>query len=295
MATRTWFSPMYIGTDADFQAWAQGISTALTALLTKTADTGQIAQPIVAAKPALSGVAGYEIFRFNDAQQATFPIFIKVEYGMSSGANAAALYITTGTGSDGAGAITGARIGRSSFNRGQPGVNGTNYEHGASSGDGYFAMFLGGTDLQASSHHFPLIISRSMDPDGTPSASAYFLLTMASNASNFYTVPPAPLPIVARVTNVSGVGLPVLFTPENTNASEYVSLGGEVPIYPVEPFLGRRLPPLTGLAFVHPTDVGSGVVMQTTLFAQTMSFRRVSNGLSVWSDRGAPALAIRWD
>ena len=100
-------------TDADFRNWGQGISNALAAVgLVKTADTGQINWTTVV-KPAGTGViSGYEMWRFNDALQATAPVFIKIEYGSGgSAAGAHGLWITVATATDGAGNLTGAQLG----------------------------------------------------------------------------------------------------------------------------------------------------------------------------------------
>lgn len=93
--------------DPTFRAWGQAIHDQLIAAgLTQTSDTGQINLATVA-RPATSSYGGYEIFRFNDAKQATEPLFIKFEYGQASSANRPMLKCHTGTGTDGAGTLTG--------------------------------------------------------------------------------------------------------------------------------------------------------------------------------------------
>lgn len=100
--------PAFLSSDADFRAFVQGIHNALAGFadLTQTADTGQI-NPATVARPAAGAYGGYEIWRFNDALQATVPIFFKLEYGTGGAQDRPALAITVGTGSSGAGAITG--------------------------------------------------------------------------------------------------------------------------------------------------------------------------------------------
>lgn len=98
-------------TDAVFQAWINAIHAAfVTAGWVQTADTGQLASPATVAHPTVNATsAGYEIWRMADALQATAPIFVKIEYGTggnTTGQNNG-YWITIGTGSDGAGAITG--------------------------------------------------------------------------------------------------------------------------------------------------------------------------------------------
>lgn len=97
----------YLSGDADFRAWGSGLSAQLAAVgLVKAADTGQI-DWTTAVRPAASGYSGYEIWRFNDALQATKPVFIKIEYGGSSTVDRPSFRTTVGTGSNGSGTLTG--------------------------------------------------------------------------------------------------------------------------------------------------------------------------------------------
>lgn len=99
--------PAYFSSSADFQAWVTGIHNALAAVgMIQTADTGQI-NPATVALPAAGAVAGYEIWRFNDTLQATVPVFFKIEYGGGNPVDRPSLYLTVGSGSNGAGTLTG--------------------------------------------------------------------------------------------------------------------------------------------------------------------------------------------
>jgi hypothetical protein len=108
MTTSLFVSPIDCDTDANFQAWGGQLSAQLAAIgLTKTSDTGQInwASASVGSYGG-TGIVGYEIWAFNDANQAGNPIFFKLEYG-ALGASYPELQLTVGQGSDGAGNITG--------------------------------------------------------------------------------------------------------------------------------------------------------------------------------------------
>lgn len=113
MATTTYSTPMNTSLDADFRAWTKDISDNLQALgLTKTTDTGQINFTTVLRPAVANTAAGYEIYRFNDALQATAPVFFKIEYGIGSNANMPMMWVTVGTGTTGAGVINGINTGR---------------------------------------------------------------------------------------------------------------------------------------------------------------------------------------
>lgn len=109
MAKVIFSTPVSNTDNAGFQAWTTEMFNAfVSAGLVQTADTGQMAVPVVVPRPSGAGFAGYWIFRFNDTLQATAPIFIKIEPGRGGTTNSFRCRATIGTGSDGAGNITGS-------------------------------------------------------------------------------------------------------------------------------------------------------------------------------------------
>jgi hypothetical protein len=84
----------------------------LSAGLVQTADTGQFNIATLVDGTSYGGANavnfGYWIFRFNDSSQATWPVFIKVAVDtLASSTYRERLIITVGTGSNGAGTLTG--------------------------------------------------------------------------------------------------------------------------------------------------------------------------------------------
>jgi hypothetical protein len=115
MATSTFsITAGNITSDATFRTLGSSISNAIAAVnIVKTSDTGQVNWTTVTKPASANVVAGYEIWKFNDALQATYPVYIKIEYG--TGGNDASFYglwITVGTGTDGAGNLTGNKSNR---------------------------------------------------------------------------------------------------------------------------------------------------------------------------------------
>lgn len=181
--------------DAGFRAWVAEIVTALftTLSLTQTADTGQINpatvnRPAPGASPGTSG--GYVIGRFNDTLQSTSPIFFKIEFGTcSNGATVPQMWITVGTGSNGSGTITGTATARSSVTCGSVGVGSgvtciSLFAYNATQGV-FTLMWKAGF---ITSNYGGVILSRSTDTTGAPTADSYILITnantaLASNAS----------------------------------------------------------------------------------------------------------------
>lgn len=82
--TKRWIPPS-IPLRNDLPAWKLIFNdlhdNLIEAGLVQTGDTGQLDIDAVAALPADNTYAGYRMYRFNDALQATSPIFIKIEFG----------------------------------------------------------------------------------------------------------------------------------------------------------------------------------------------------------------------
>src|SRR4051812_25718504 len=104
MAFDTRTLPAYLADDATFRTWAQGIHAQIvaTGALTQTADTGQV-NLTTATRPLANAFAGYEIFAFNDALQATAPLYLKVEYGVGATQDRPSLRVSAGSSTNGAG------------------------------------------------------------------------------------------------------------------------------------------------------------------------------------------------
>ena len=307
MATRTFNTVLYNGTDADFRAWAQGLVDTLkgmTSAIIQTSDTGQLADPVVATRPAAGAAAGYLIFRTNDSMHSANPVYFKIEFGSASGGQIIpTMWLTVGSGTDGAGTITGIRIARAQLSRNSSGAaNGAVYEHAAAWGDGWFWIWQGINLGYGSNFGW----ERNRDSAGAVKDDASHLWFETSNTFGLYwaIIPKSPTAATAFSSTSSGPGLPVLFSTQNSGG-EYSNLFGEVPVFPVEPFLGRRQPPLLSICVVSGADVGSGVVIQTTMYGATKQFRRISDTSGKWvrgasnayagATGNAPALCGRWE
>ncbi len=73
----------------------------------QTSDTGQVSWASFDGVPAANVVLAFEVWRMNDALASTAPVFIKLEYGITTSYTTPLVWLTIGTGSDGAGNITG--------------------------------------------------------------------------------------------------------------------------------------------------------------------------------------------
>ena len=101
------FSTGVITDDATFRAAGKAQSDAIVAMgLVRTADTGQINWATVA-RPAANTSAGYEMFAFADALQATAPVLIKIIWGCGLVNDRLRHIVQVGVGTNGAGAFLG--------------------------------------------------------------------------------------------------------------------------------------------------------------------------------------------
>jgi hypothetical protein len=106
MTTSTYSSVIAHTNDATFRTWVADLLAALDAMpdITRTADTGQINTATVT-RPAVNTSAGYAMYRFNDALQATSPVFLRIDFGTAAAAGCPKMWATVGGSTNGAGVI----------------------------------------------------------------------------------------------------------------------------------------------------------------------------------------------
>ncbi|MGV8959197.1 MAG: hypothetical protein ACOH1V_02260 [Stenotrophomonas sp.] len=164
-------------------AVAEVLSLLSAAGLVQTTDTGQINPATVVG--AASTISGYSIHRFADALQATAPVFIKIEYGNSTSYASFQSAYTIGTGTDGAGNLTGVVSPRlvhtlsSGFPAAALGVGYAVHTAGFAAlsykQDAFSTTNVGG---------FAFVVFRSTDNTGLPTAEAVTLLTPAPSTGS---------------------------------------------------------------------------------------------------------------
>lgn len=168
-----------VDTLAHFKTWAKGISDALAAIgWVKTGDSGQVDFSTIVSLPG-SNTTVYEIWNAADAKQSDCPIFLRIDYGNTGGSNPKIIF-TAGTGSDGAGTITGNVADAMSYTF-DP--NTTTYQCWVT-GDTSWAgiMMFPSAFNDDSSIPFAMQIERSHAEDGTDS-DEYFTMVGAGSAA----------------------------------------------------------------------------------------------------------------
>ena len=217
--------------DSNFRAWGAAVNNLFsTAGLIQTADTGQINWSTVV-RAAPYGIAGYEIWRFNDALQATTPIFFKISYGTGQNTQTLSAKIAVGSGSDGSGNLTGLGAALEYWWI----FGATNQDTPNSkiltiiSGDGSGFVIVNAINGATTGHKGTAIIDRIRNSDGTPSSRG-----LCYRMHNHDWVAPTIITydrVAGQVYTTSGGGALMPVTPLSGTSS--VQPDGSAPIAPI--------------------------------------------------------------
>ena len=169
--------------DATFRTWITELSGQLDDVgLTVAADTGQI-NLATATRPGTNTAAGYQIRYLNDSLHGSKPLYLKIELGTGSAASYPAIWITAGSGTNGAGTITGTTY----FARTQITPNFTvgaaTYFSGACVLPGYFGLVWKRNYVTNNTPHF--FVMRTCDESGAiTSVGFHFYYMIGGGWSN---------------------------------------------------------------------------------------------------------------
>lgn len=272
-------------TDAEFRTWVSNVHAMIVAAgLVNTSDTGQIDTSTVA-RPVGTAIAGYKIYRFNDALQATSPIYIKVGFASNSTTGTSylpCLYVSVGSGTDGAMTLSSAtdseRLSFQVNNASTATVQTSAIRHAATSDGTSFGLFFGidgaslttGTD---SVQHPHVIVARTVDSNGDANAqgsifafSGMFGAAASANYGCWFVASPIS-------TWGPTKDLQVLPTPmELMTRSTGVSTAG-IAVSPIVPTIGiTRYPIPQGLVY-YANDLPIGTLVQLTVYGRTKNYR----------------------
>lgn len=153
----------------------------------QTTDTGQL-DPATILYQGSGVITGYLIYRMNDSLQATVPVFAKFEFGTTAGNSpyVPVIFITIGTGSNGAGSISGLVSGRySNFNNGCTGT----FSQGDVRIYGTSSSIYCSIKSTASSYTSYFFIDRLRDQQGVPTSGGVILCTSVNGDNAISSVP----------------------------------------------------------------------------------------------------------
>ena len=269
--------------DAEWRIFLSNYRAALSgAGFVRTSDTGQI-DPTTVLRPATNTMSGYDIWRFNDAAQATHPIFFKVEYGMATAFGRMSFYVTVGTGSDGAGNITGIRIPRTNFTTQTGSVIGSVWVAG---GEGYLTS---GLFIHASNPSGPAVmwmIERVRLPNGAVDTSSLGAGIVFGYPNGWYG---------ASYDNVlTDIG-PTWPTLSPSSPTGTFAFRGVTNAYPYYPILGTVRSPSRAAIAVNPLDSGYALPFTVSLYGTPHIFRATLSGSSNFGRGSYSTPAFRYE
>lgn len=185
---QSWSTVIDHSGDAGFRAWvAEFITKAAAAGLVQTSDTGQI-NTVTVTRPAVNTEGGYAIFRMNDVQQATAPAFFRVGFGTGAAAGQPRMQITVGTGTNGAGTITGTALttARTCTFANAPSSAVISYQSLMCATEGFFGFsWKIGSNSSNANTGATFLFERSRDTAGAPSAIGAMVLWGSGSPSAF--------------------------------------------------------------------------------------------------------------
>lgn len=173
MTTRTTTTALSHASDADFRTWvAEFIADVVAAGLVQTADTGQV-NTATATRPATYTTPYYAVFYLNDSLHATKPCYIRFEFGTASNVAIPLMAVTCGTGTNGAGTISGTMFTRTTITINAYIQAGT-FPSFYCAKEGYFAHVWKRRASTASAGMQMFAVCRTTDSAGDPTNTGFY-------------------------------------------------------------------------------------------------------------------------
>lgn len=289
MTLTTWTSVVSnTSSDATWRSEMTSIHNAIIAVgLVQTADTGQI-NLSTAVRAAVSTPVGYEIFAFNDALQATYPVYIKVEYGMGTSSNYPGIWITVGNSTDGAGTLNGYKTSRYYLSTGGTSTTGSSGVSGSTNRLTLAWYYNAGTNLANWCS-----IERLQDASGadTSSGFVYVQASRSAGASGNFN----------QVVYYSGAQPPAsayigTLMPNMPTATTWV-VGADTGTGPIVPIGWGVHPSIQGGLTYFNADLASGNTYSISTYGSAKTFLAIgSSNISTMAGLATTATILsRWD
>lgn len=179
MATYAWNTGIQSTSDATFRAWVSELLGYMIGVgMSYTADTGQINTATVA-RPAANASAGYAIFNLFSGL-----LYMKLEFGCGGSQTYPQMWITVGTGTDGAGTITGTMSTRTVVGMASAPTLGTNYRSRICYNETYGVFWVMNKRNGSTGTFLFCGVATSVDSSGVPTAKGFQVYTRRSSGAN---------------------------------------------------------------------------------------------------------------
>jgi hypothetical protein len=280
-------------TDAFFRTWIQFIHDTLVLGWVQTGDTGQLNIATASKPTAANQKVGYLVYRMDDALQATAPVFMRLDFGSAGfGANYAGVWITIGTGSDGAGTITTIRYNGGASAASQVQISGivnsgVHNSYGSAASNRFsFGMFI----TTNSSRIMLFTLERSKDVNGADTSEGVFLTYGQGTYlryNNFIVLGSATQP-------PQEVGLAYILS--NQNPSIFRNDGALGLVFPMR---GGVQPAGKNIAIVRQNDMQAEAQFSAFLYGESIVFQHMNIAqcyhIAATSSDGSARVCLRFD
>lgn len=274
-----------VANDAEFRVWGKFLSDSMeSAGWLKTADTGQINWATVTRPVATNTAAGYEI-RKSPTQGGYTDFYLKIEYGSGSNVAYPAVWFTIGTGSDGAGTLTGTVSTR--YQR-PPSTLASAAEDLVSGGDNWLALMWCVATTGASAGGGIIVFERLTDADGNHQTDGIAVHSFSNNAATCFSM-------TSGGVNSVQTKVVIGYIPPG-----YAGTAGTVFVAPAMPNAPGAHYPMRALCFVGNGNTGSGQTHSFAMFpGKTQTWRgaelETSDAYTTADTPGNISFVIRWE
>lgn len=262
-----------ITTNAQFRTWGSGVTAKLALMsLVKVVEAAQIDWATVATPGVANTAAGYEMWRMDDALQATVPIFIKIEYGSGAAAANGAIWVSLGSSSNGAGVLNGVVMGRT---RVSCTATAGAIQHHWSGANNRFAFCCVGATAATS---MLISVERTVDTAGAVSSEGALVIYRADSAYGQMGWNQVTGNYTASWESTLGcMGCAV---------APFAVTGLQVAVYPVYINKGVFCNPGYGVFMYENATIGAGATISMTVYAAAHTFMPLGNTVFACTGRG---------
>jgi hypothetical protein len=277
------------GSNANYRSWGSAISAAIAAMgWVQTGDTGQVNWTTVTAPG--TNTYNYEIWTpgASDAfQTGATAYYLKVEYGNGASANQPDFKMSIGTGTNGAGTLTGFTMGPfGNFSSNTGGQGSVTYECNFS-GD-YNRM---GINLWRNGGNICkfLGVERTKDSSGNDNGEGVNLVAVTFSGRRQWQT-------IAFGVATGNLNAGALWNILGGNSNGDEAFNNAIPISPIFPNYGKIGNPMTIFGIAPSSDVAEGCYYTTTLYGATRTYlaSKITNS-SANCGGSNTALLMRYD
>ena len=268
---------------------ASGTVTVVPSTQANEVHAGSGTTTALAAAPAANNYV-YEIWGMGDALQATSPFYLKIECGTGGTANGPNIFVTLGTGSNGAGTLSGNVSSRVSIGN-NTGNTTTAYACDLSGGTGWFGCILWRNSTGTMGRIF--CVDRSKDASGNDTGDYATLATCGYTGATQQSV--------FKAGTLQGIA-----TLEYSSASRWATvlpitattgiINGQTHASPVFPLVGQVDNPSLMAVVVLAADYAENDPIIATIFGSTHTYKFTkSTGIPIVGSQGVGYPAIRYE